>query len=50
MKDFVSGWDRNYAKRAFVHWIVGKGYEEGELSEGREMIHMVLKKSDENKF
>ena len=25
-----------YAKRAFVHWFVGEGMEEGEFSEARE--------------
>ena len=28
--------DLMYAKRAFVHWYVGEGMEEGELSEARE--------------
>lgn len=28
--------DAMYAKRAFVHWFVGEGMEEGELSEARE--------------
>ena len=25
-----------YSKRAFVHWFVGEGMEEGEMSEARE--------------
>lgn len=25
-----------YAKRAFVHWYIGEGMEEGEFSEARE--------------
>jgi len=28
--------DSMYAKRAFVHWFVGEGMEEGEFSEARE--------------
>ena len=28
--------DLMYAKRAFVHWYVGDGLEEGEFSEARE--------------
>jgi hypothetical protein len=27
-----------YAKRAFVHWYVGEGMEEGEFSEAREDV------------
>ena len=30
--------DLKYAKRAFVHWYVGGGMEEGEFSEAREDI------------
>ena len=29
-------WDRLFAKRAFVHWIVGEGFDEGEMNEMRE--------------
>lgn len=28
--------DLMYAKRAFIHWYVGEGMEEGEFSEARE--------------
>ena len=28
--------DLMYAKRAFVHWYVGEGMEEGEFNEARE--------------
>ena len=30
--------DLMYAKRAFVHWFVGEGMEEGEFSEARENL------------
>ena len=30
--------DLMYAKRAFVHWFVGEGMEEGEFSEAREYL------------
>jgi tubulin alpha len=40
---FVEAWarldhkfDLMYAKRAFVHWFVGEGMEEGEFTEARE--------------
>merc|ERR1711924_47379 len=30
--------DLMYSKRAFVHWYVGEGMEEGEFSEAREVL------------
>jgi tubulin alpha len=30
--------DLMYSKRAFIHWYVGEGMEEGEFSEARENL------------
>lgn len=35
---FITSFDSMYSKRAFVHWYVGEGMEEGEFSESREHL------------
>jgi len=39
----VAKFDLMYSQRAFVHWFVGEGMEEGEFSEARENIGFLEK-------
>ena len=42
-------YDLMYSQRAFVHWYVGEGMEEGEFAEAREELGFLLKDYEDMK-
>ena len=42
-------YDLLYSQRSFVHWFVGEGMEEGEFSEARESIALLVRDYNECK-
>ncbi|KAJ6231175.1 hypothetical protein M0813_06121 [Anaeramoeba flamelloides] len=41
-KNIATNFDTLYRKRAYVHWYVGEGLEEGQFSEAREVLEQII--------